>query len=284
MAAEFAVLGAQGQLGREFIRVLGARAVGLDRRALTLGDAGGAARVLGRLRPRVVINCAAYNNVDMAESHREAALDANARGPAQLAALAVAQGFRLVHFSTDYVFGGDGLRRPRMETDTPAPVNFYGYSKLVGEQAVLQSPAAALVLRVAHLYGGVSLSPGRVHLAQRFLDLIRAGRPIAVTRGQYLNPTSVRDVAAATLVLLRQRAHGLFHVTGAGECPAAEFARELGRLCRLPVHIRWVRRDHRPACRARYTVLAQARFSSRGLPAMPPWRDALAAWVQAAVR
>lgn len=264
--------------------MLQARAVGLDRSALTLGDAERAARVLGKLRPQVVINCAAYNQVDLAESNRETALDANARGPAQLAELAARQGFRLVHFSTDYVFGGEGLRRPRVETDAPAPVNFYGYSKMVGEQAVLESRAERLVLRVAHLYGGASLSPGRVHLAQRFLERMRAGQPIQITRGQQLNPTSVGDVAEATLALLRQRARGLFHLTGGGECPAAEFAHELGRLCGLPVRIQWLDRDPRPARRARHTVLAQARLRSVGLPAMRPWQDALAAWVQAAVR
>ncbi len=240
--------------------------------------------MLARLRPLTVVNCAAFNQVDLAESRHQQALDANARGPAQLAALAAAQGFSLVHFSTDYVFGADRLHRPRRETDAPAPVNFYGYSKLLGEQAVLRSAAGVLVLRVAHLFGGVSLSPGRASLAQRFLDLMRAGQPVTVTRGQYLNPTSVRDIVPTTLRLLELGACGLFHLTGEGDCRASEFARELGRLAGLTARLHLVARDPRPARRAAYTVLANTRLAALALPPQPSWRQSLAAWLQAAVR
>jgi dTDP-4-dehydrorhamnose reductase len=276
---EFAVLGARGQLGQAFLASLGGRALGLDRSQLTLGDPAQTARVLQALRPRVVLNCAAYNQVDAAESRRAEALAANAAGPAQLAALAVRQGFRLVHFSTDYVFGADRLRRPRTEEDEPAPLNFYGYSKLLGEQAVLASSPRALVLRVAHLYGGRSLSPGRVNLAERFLMLARAGQPIIATRGQHLNPTFVGDVVTATLKLVEHGVSGLLHLTGEGECTVAGFARAACRLAGLPADVRLAAADPRPAPRPRYTVLANLRLAQLGFPPLPRWQVSLAQYI-----
>ena len=274
--AEAAVLGSTGQLGRQLLAVLGRRARGIGRAELDLADPGSIERALHRLRPRIVINTAAFNDVDGAERQRRQALAVNAEGPAELARVAQARGIRLVHFSTDYVFGGDGLKRPRRESDAPAPVNFYGYSKLLGEEAVLRSGAKALVLRVAHLYGGTSLSPGRASLVERFVERARAGQPLIITRGQYLNPTSVRDLAPAVLALLRREACGLYHLTGGGACPAGEFAREVCRLAGLRAKIQWVSRDSRPARRARYTPLENYRWGKEGLPPIPHWRSSLA--------
>jgi dTDP-4-dehydrorhamnose reductase len=277
--AEVAVLGGRGQLGRQFLAVLGRRARGLSRGEADLGDAETIERALRRLRPRVVINAAAYNDVDGAERRRAHALAVNAEGPGQLARLAPKLGFRLVHFSSDYVFGGDGLERPRRESDAPAPVNFYGYTKLLGEEAVLGAGGGALVVRVAHLYGGESLAPGRASLVERFLARARAGQALEITRGQYLNPTSVRDLTPAVLALVRRGAGGLYHLSGAGACPAEEFAREACRLAGLKAEVRWVRRDARPARRPRYTPLENDRWRREGLPPMPDWRSSLAEYV-----
>ena len=274
--AEFAVLGADGQLAREFLRVLGGRALGLRRAEADLTDAAGLEHRLGTLRPAVVINCAAFNHVDRCESERAAALAVNATGPGTLAKLAETQGFRLVHYSTDYVFGGDGLRRPRHEDDPPAPVNYYGETKLRGEQAVLEGSPRALVLRVAHVYGGHALSPGRLSLVERFVQLAREGKPVFITRGQWLNPTSVRMIVPATLRLLAEGASGLYHLTGSGGCEAGEFAAEVFRLAGLPGRIEYVERDERPARRAAYTVLENARWAAEGRAALPDWRTSLA--------
>lgn len=273
--ASVVVLGAKGQLAQAFLAALGPRATGWDRAQFDFAAPDRLTESLRAARPDVVINCAAYNQVDLAEAQRENALQANAVGPAALARAAAQQVFRLVHFSTDYVFGGDVLTRPRRESDPPAPVNFYGYSKLAGEEAVLRDSPQALVLRVAHLFGGVSLSPGRANLVQRFLQLARAGQPISVTEGQYLNPTEVHDIVATTLALLEAGEAGLFHLTGEGECSAEEFVRATLELAHLNTEIRRVERDNRPAPRARYTVLDNQRLRELGYPPMRHWRDAL---------
>ena len=277
--ASYAVVGAQGQLGREFLRILGDRAVGFDRTRCDLARPREAAAALRAvLGPGgVILNTAAMNHVDLAESRHGLALAANARGPAWLAQIAVSRGWRLVHFSTDYVFGADRLDRPRREADPPAPLNFYGYSKLLGEEAVRRLNPSALVLRVAHLYGGESLSDRRFNLVQRFLEQARHGHALQVSRGQYLNPTSVREVVLATLQLLEHGQSGLFHLTGEGACPAEEFAREILRLSGLAAPLRFVDQDPRPARRPRYTVLANHRLAELGFPPLPHWRDSLAA-------
>lgn len=277
--ARIVVLGARGQLGQEFLRVLGRRAVGWGREQLDLADPAAMESALAAVQPAVVINTAAFNYVDLAETRQQEALKVNFTGPAHLARLAVVQGWTLVHFSTDYVYGADGLERPRLESDPPAPVNFYGYSKLLGEEAILRTAPGALVARVAHLYGGASQSSGRVNLVQRFMDQARAGEAIRVTRGLTLNPTSVQDVVPAVLALLDGGAAGLFHLTGEGECTAREFAEAVLRLAGGPVNVTELERDPRPALRPRYTVLENRRWAELGLPPLPAWQASLAAYV-----
>lgn len=259
--------------------MLGRGAVGWGREHLDLAQPAAMERALAALHPVVVINTAAYNFVDAAETYRLAALAANFTAPAQLARLSLIQGWKLVHFSTDYVFGGDGLERPRWETDPPAPVNFYGYSKLLGEEAVLRAAPGAIVARVAHLYGGSSESPGRLNLVQRFLAQAQAGERITVTRGQYLNPTSVQDLVPAVLALLKREAAGLFHLTGEGACTAREFAEATLACAGLASTIVELERDPRPTPRARYTVLGNRRWAELGLPPLPGWRASLQRYV-----
>jgi len=273
------VLGARGQLAQAFLQHLGPRAAGLDRLGLDLADGAAMEPALRRLKPRAVLNCAAFNHVDQAERQRARTLSANAIGPARLAEAAGRLGIRLVHFSTDYVFGGDHPSRARTERDPPAPVNFYGYSKLLGEEAVRASRARALVVRVAHLYGGRSLSPGRANLVERFLEQARAGEPIRVTRGQMLNPTSVQDVVPACLRLLDAGECGLFHLTGEGCCTAEEFAGAVLELAGTAGTIEVVERDSRPARRAAMTVLENERWNNLGPTRLPWWRDSLARYI-----
>lgn len=280
VASQYLVLGARGQLGQAFLKVLGSAARGVDRGELALSDSEAVERMLAAARPAVVINTAAFNQVDLAESRQQEALAANFQGPAQLAQAAARHGFTLVHFSTDYVFGGDSLTRPRIESDPPAPVNFYGYSKLMGEEAALRAGGNVLVARVAHLYGGESLTPGRANLVRRFVEQARAGQPLWVTRGQWLNPTSVTDVAAATLRLLEHGTTGLYHLTGAGACLTEEFARAVLQMAGLEAEIRTVERDTRPARRATNTALENWRLATEGFPPMPHWADSLPAYLQ----
>ena len=270
----YVVLGAGGRLGGAFVTALGGEAVGLRRSEADFADAARLTATLRSLNPRIVINAAAYNLVDRAEEERREALAVNFSGPLGLAQLCRREGWGLVHFSTDYVFGDRPEHRPYVEDDPPAPATFYGFSKLMGEQAVLATWRQAMVLRVAHLIGGRSDNPQRQDLVERFLEQARTRGEVHVTSGQYLNPTAVADVVAATLELLRAGAAGLFHLTGGGQCTVAEFAAEVLRLSGRRAAIVTVD-DPRRTARPRYSVLDNRRLRGLGLAELPDWRQSL---------
>jgi dTDP-4-dehydrorhamnose reductase len=118
-----------------------------------------------------------------------------------------------------------------------------------------------------------------MNLVQRFVAQARGGEPLTVTRGQYLNPTSVQDIVPAILSLLDRSVAGLFHLAGEGACTAREFATAVLELAGLPIRIRELDRDPRPTIRARYPVLKNRRLAEAGLPPLPPWRVSLAHYV-----
>jgi dTDP-4-dehydrorhamnose reductase len=269
----WAVLGAGGQLGGEFLRVLGPRAIPLRRSDADLAAPDDLLRLLEASHPDVVVNCAAFNDVDAAESRHDAALLANFRAPAELARAAAEREWKFVHFSTDYVFGGETREQPYIESDRPSPVNFYGLSKLMGEQAALGA-GRALALRVAHLFGGESGSQGRSNLVRRFLEAAERGRAIRASATQRLNPTSVRDIVPMCIRLVESEACGLYHLTGGGECTALEFAREALRLAGVAAELVDAS-DPRPAPRPRYSVLDNRRLREDGFGDLPEWRVAL---------
>src|SRR5437868_6709649 len=150
----YAVLGAVGQLGRDLCPRLGGHVTALTRAEADLTRPETLQATLTALRPQVVINCAAYNFVDQAEAEPEAAFAVNAWGVRELARACRAAGCRLVHFSTDYVFGLDAIRtEPFTEGDAPGPLGVYGLSKLAGEYLVRSALPDHLVIRTCGLYG-----------------------------------------------------------------------------------------------------------------------------------
>ena len=273
---EFVILGASGQLGGAFAASLGAAAAPLTRADADFSDASALELLLRRLQPAAVINCAAHNQVDALESDIGPGLAANFFLPTTLARLAQRHGWKLVHFSTDYVFGAESERRtPYREEDRPAPVNRYGQSKLMGEQAVLTLAPRALVFRVAHLFGECPGS-ARKSLVTRFIERAQSGRPLLASDQQYLNPTRVGDIVPVVIALLRAGAQGLFHLTGEGQCSVAEFAAEVLRLAGQSARFE-DKMDPRPAPRAAYTVLENSRLHALGYPPLPHWQQALRA-------
>ncbi len=276
----FAVLGSTGQLGQAFLRSLGPAALGLDRSQIDFTQECRLDAALQAAQPDVVINATAYNLVDLAEAaHRGEALAVNFAGPVQLARICRRNGWPLLHYSTDYVFGEEGRERPYQEQDRPAPMNFYGLSKLMGEQAVLGLHPGALVFRVAHLFGGPA-SPHRQNLVLRFLQQAKNQQPLLASQRQWLNPTCVDDIVTQSLAVLHTGRRGLYHLTGDGQCTAAEYAAEILRLAGVPGVIVEPGPDQRPARRPAYSVLDNRRLREEGFPPMPHWRDALRRYLQ----
>jgi dTDP-4-dehydrorhamnose reductase len=166
------------------------------------------ARQLATLRPKIVINTAAYNLVDRCETERDLSWAVNATGPKYLAALCAENNIRLVHYGTDYAFDG-AKTAPYTEADPPNPLNHYGAGKLAGEQAVLQASPAHLVLRTSWVFAWhPSQSKTFIHT---ILKTAREGRPMKSSTDQASVPTYASDLAQWTIELVRARASGLFH-------------------------------------------------------------------------
>jgi dTDP-4-dehydrorhamnose reductase len=280
---KYAVIGAQGQLGRDLCPRLAGDVVGLGRDRAELTNASLLRRTLEELRPDVVINCAAYNFVDRAESEPEAAFASNAWGVRELARIGADLGFLLVHFSTDYVFGLDEARRsPWTENDAPGPVSVYGLSKLAGEYLVRALCPRHLVLRTCGLYGVWGTGGKGGNFVEKMLQLAGQGKPLRVVADQFCTPSYTVDVAAATAALVQLGRTGLFHVTNSGSCSWHEFARTIFELADVSANLSAIPSAEFPAAarRPRYSVLSGAALTVAGVPALRPWREALAAYLE----
>ncbi len=222
--------------------------------------------------PDIVINCAAYTDVDGAESDPEEAFAVNATGAENIAAAAERVGARVVHVSTDYVFDGTG-DRPYEETDEPGPVCVYGRSKLAGELGVARASQDALIVRTAWLYGHAG-----PNFIETMLTLASSGRHLKVVEDQVGAPTNVRDLARAILELIAVGATGVVNATNRGSCSWFEFAREIldqAGYRDMPVEPVTSEQFPRPAPRPGYSVLSLARLVSLTGKEPRSWQDAL---------
>ncbi|MBY0526848.1 MAG: dTDP-4-dehydrorhamnose reductase [Gemmataceae bacterium] len=277
-----AVLGASGQLGRDLGPRLPGDVVPLTRADADLADPAKLRATLETLRPDVVINCAAYNFVDRAETEPDLAFAVNAWGVRSLAAICRDLDCTLVHFSTDYVFGLDVARQtPFSEIEAPGPVSVYGLSKLSGEYVVRTLCPKHFVLRTCGLYGVWGSGGKGGNFVETMLRVAGQGKPLRVVADQFCTPSYTVDVATAAASLLPTARHGLYHLTNAGSCSWHEFARTIFELAGVKADLSPTssREYAAPARRPDYSVLATDKFTSLGLPPTRPWRDALAAYL-----
>lgn len=280
MSSRIVIAGGGGQLGG-FLRWLAGRQ-GRDVLALTssewdITDPAAAERIV---EPGdVVINCAAYTNVDGAESDEAGAYAVNATGPGNIAKACARAGARFIHVSTDYVFGG-GLAngaRPYEPSDPTAPAGVYGRSKLAGEQAVLEALPGAVVVRTAWVYTG---GDGKDFVA--VMRRLAAGDgPVKVVADQVGSPTYVGDLAAALLQIVDDKVPGpVLHAANEGAVSRFEQTRAIFAECGadpervLPVS---AAEFPRPAPRPAYSALSSRESAAAGLRPLRPWRAALVA-------
>ena len=272
-----AVTGAAGQLGRALVAQLGPRAVWVGGRdELDVREPGAADGILERVRPDVVINAAAFNDVDGAEARPAEALAVNAAGAGHLARACREHGTLLVHVSSDYVFDGS-KREPYREEDCPRPLNAYGVSKLAGCLLVGAVGGAHLLVRTSGVFGAGGNRVKGGSFVERILARARQGEPLRVVDDQVFSPTYAPDLAHALLALLDGGARGLVHVTNSGSCTWHELAVAALEIAGIDARVQAIRSEElgAPARRPPYSVLANDRASALGLPPLRPWRDAL---------
>jgi dTDP-4-dehydrorhamnose reductase len=277
-----AVLGSQGQLGRDLGLRLPGDVVPLTRADLDLARPGTIAPALAAVRPDVLVNCAAYNFVDKAEAEPDAAFAVNAWGVRALSRACDEAGIKLVHFSTDYVFGLDPDRTtPFAETDAPGPVSVYGLSKLAGEYLVRAASPDNLVVRTCGLYGVWGSGGKGGNFVETMLRVAGQGKPLRVVNDQWCTPSSTVDVAEATAGLIRARASGLFHVTNAGSATWHDFAAEIFRQAGVKADLTPITSAEFgvAAQRPPFSVLSNAKLAAAGVPAPRPWTESLAAYL-----
>jgi dTDP-4-dehydrorhamnose reductase len=268
------VTGSSGVLGSELISILKAEldVIPADLEQFDLRDAQATASFTANAAPDVVVNCAAWTDVDGAESNEAGARAVNSDGAENVARAAVEAGADVVQVSTDYVFDGTG-ERPYAEDDEPNPLGVYGRTKLEGERRVLAAAPDCLIVRTAWLYGHAG-----TNFVEKILALVESGRPLKVVEDQVGAPTSAKDLAGAIRDLIAVGATGVVNATNAGSCSWFEFAREiLDRSGHAAVSIEPVASDRfpRPAPRPSYSVLSLARLVSLTGREPRHWRDAL---------
>jgi dTDP-4-dehydrorhamnose reductase len=279
----YVLIGGTGQLGFDLTRTFDLPGTLLtpSHGDLDILDTRRADETLQMLRPTHVLNTAAWNAVDAAESEPRRAFALNADAVGDLAAACQALGATLVHFSTDYVFDG-AKAAPYTEADAPNPLSAYGASKLAGETLARGRCERALIIRVSGLFGvAKSAGKGGTNFVETMLTLARQGRPLRVVADQVLGPSYTLDVARAVWRVIVSGYTGLCHVTSSGETSWHDFAREIFRLEALTPALTAVTADEygARAKRPRYSVLAHGTLRALGIAEPRPWQPALAAYL-----
>lgn len=269
------VVGAGGQLGEAMTEQLSVRhaVVPVTRRELDVADGDAVLARVTDVMPDVIVNCAAYTDVDGAELDPVAALEVNAMAVRVLARAAVRIDATLVHYSTDFVFDGT-TDRPYTEADAPNPRGTYAMSKLLGEWFAADVPRH-YVLRVESLFGGARARSS----VDRILENLRSGQPVRAFVDRTVSPSSVDDVVMATSELLRLQApSGVYHCVNSGWTTWAGLSRELARLIGRPdaaiEEIQMAAAGLR-ASRPLFAAMSNQKLIDAGV-AMPTWQDALA--------
>jgi dTDP-4-dehydrorhamnose reductase len=285
MSNKVLVFGGGGQLGVELCREFERRQWEVrwfERQQLDITDAERVEAVIGRADPKLVINAAAYNQVDIAENEPLAAYQVNSLAVRNLAVACRQTDARLVHYSTDYVF--DGTKgSPYVETDPPHPISAYGVSKLAGElyaQAYLDD---SLIIRTSGVFGPGGMFTPRGNFVELMLRLAQESKPIRVVRDFVASPTYAPAMAARTADLVERNLGGVFHLGGGEAISWFDYASTIFQLAGVsPALESTSEKEHRtPARRPKFSALSNSKLEAAGIAPMPPLRDAVQEYLRA---
>lgn len=275
-----AVIGGDGQLGRDVVRAFTAN--GDEVRALAHADieltnSDSISSRLHEARPELIVNTAAMHHVEACEQHPERAFATNALGVRNLARVACDVGAVLIHISTNYVFDG-AKGSPYVEEDATLPLNVYGNSKLSGEFFIRSTHPKHFVLRTSGLYGKHPCrAKGGLNFVELMRKLARERGEVRVVDNEFVSPTSTAELAEQIVRLSRSESYGLYHATAEGSCSWYEFAHAIFTITGTKVNLKIAGANEFPAkvLRPRYSVLENRALKARGLNTLKPWRDAL---------
>ncbi len=275
-----AIAGANGQLGTDLCRALhNFEVIPFEHADIEIADMDSVREAMLKHKPAIIINTAAYVQVDDCEDEKDKAFQANTLGGRNVALVAQELGAKLVHLSTDYVFGGGAEPRttPYTEFDTPVPLSIYGKSKLGGENLVRHFCLRHFIVRASGLFGVAGSSGKGGNFIETMLRLARERHELKVVNDQVFSPTYTRDLAQKIAQLMTTEYYGIFHITNRGACSWYEFTTEILNLTGLKTPVVPITSDQYPqkARRPSYSVLDNYHLRLLGMDDMRPWQEAL---------
>ncbi|MGD0780402.1 MAG: dTDP-4-dehydrorhamnose reductase [Dehalococcoidales bacterium] len=279
------VTGANGQLGTDLCLALrDFKVIGLTHAEADITDLTSFINICRKYRPSVIINTAAFVRVDDCEDEVDRAFLVNALGARNVAVAAQELGAKLIHISTDYVFGGESTLHhvPYTEFDSPMPASVYGRSKLAGEDMVRHHCHRHFIVRSSGLFGVAGSSGKGGNFIETILRLGKERDELKVVNDQVLSPTYTGDLAAKIAQLITTEYYGIFHITNRGACSWYEFTREILRLAGLKTRVVPITSDQYPqkARRPSYSVLDNYHLRLLKMDDMRAWQEALADYMR----
>ncbi len=275
-----AVIGGNGQLGRDVSAAFSAEGytvTSLTHEDLEISSLESVRTALGSLHPEIVVNTAAYHNVDKCEAEPALAFAINGLGARNLAQVTAETGATLLHVSTDYVFDGK-KNTPYVEDDMPAPLNVYGNTKLSGEFFVRSTNPRHFVVRASAIYGeNPCRAKGGLNFVELMLKLSRERKELRVVDDEFVTPTPTAQIASQLVALSRSLDYGLYNATAEGSCSWYEFAAAIFELTKTKVGLEPASPGEFPAkvARPKYSVLENRALKSKSLNVFTHWKEGL---------
>ncbi len=269
------VTGAQGQLGRELVEKLNMdptiEVLGYDVNELDITNHEAVMTRISAENPEIIINTAAYTNVDGCESDYKGAYAVNVKGPRNLAIAARNVGAKLLHISTDFVFDGKKTT-PYFEYDAANPLSVYGKTKLAGEHAIIQQTTDFFIIRSSWLYGKYGNN-----FVKTMIKMGKTNDSISVVADQVGCPTSASSLVSTIEQVIRREEYGIYHFSNSGSCSWNGFAKEIFRLMSQSIKVEVTNSSQlaRPAARPSYSAMDTSLISNAFDIVATPWEEAL---------
>lgn len=280
------LIGVDGQLGTdisEYFTKMGAKVHGLvGFKEVNICDYDKSYDLIKHSDPDIVINTAAFHNVDLCEDEIEQAFKVNVAGVKNIASICRGMDIPLMHFSTDYVFDGK-KRTPYIEEDCPGPLSIYAISRLGGERVVQYMLEKYYILRLSGLYGHAGCAgKDNINFVETMLGLANTKKQIEIVDDQVLTPTFTGDVAEKLFELIQTGRYGLYNMTNTGSCSWFEFACEIFRLAGIDIEVLPISSIEfgAKAIRPGYSVLDNISLRKAGLSDLRDWKEALSEYIR----
>lgn len=268
------VTGVGGQLGTDVVKELQQQkhqVLGVGHKELDITDEPKVKEVLDGFKPEAIIHCAAYTAVDAAEEDTETAFRVNVLGTRYLAQGCLRHNAKLIYISTDYVFSGDG-DQPWEVTDSLAPCNQYGKTKMLGEKEVMTQINSYFIVRTSWVIGATGKN-----FVKTMLTLGKTRDEISVVNDQYGSPTFTKDLARLLAQMVVTNKYGIYHACNQGCCTWYELAKKVFELREIPIHLKAITSDDYPmkAIRPQNSRLSLQALTDNGFELLPNWEASL---------